>query len=38
LLELLASSAEDLGPKGPDPVYGHGLIARAPVLVSDNPQ
>jgi subtilisin family serine protease len=38
LLELLANSAEDLGPKGPDPVYGHGLIARAPVLVSDNPQ
>ena len=30
----LMTGAEDLGRKGFDPVYGHGLITRPPVVVS----
>lgn len=34
LAAALAASAEDLGRDGFDPVFGHGLITGAPVLVS----
>lgn len=34
LLSLLTASAEDLGKRGFDPVFGHGLITDAPVIVS----
>lgn len=36
LMSWLTASAEDLGRKGFDPVYGHGLITQPPVVVSDN--
>jgi hypothetical protein len=34
LFEHLSSHAEDLGKKGFDPVFGYGLLARPPLLVS----
>jgi minor extracellular protease Epr len=34
MLSLLDSSAKDLGRKGFDPVFGHGLITQAPVVLS----
>jgi subtilisin family serine protease len=37
LLELLSGSAEDLGRKGFDPVFGYGLLTSPPVLLSDTP-
>ncbi|MDX1515208.1 MAG: S8 family serine peptidase [Woeseiaceae bacterium] len=36
LMSWLIASAEDLGRKGFDPVYGHGLIAQPPLVVSGN--
>lgn len=36
LVSWLISNAEDLGRKGFDPVYGHGLITRPPVVLSVN--
>jgi hypothetical protein len=36
LVEQLAASAEDLGSRGFDPVFGHGLIARPPEMLSGN--
>jgi subtilisin family serine protease len=36
LLELLSSNAEDLGRKGFDTVFGHGLIVQPAVLISGN--
>jgi subtilisin family serine protease len=32
----LIANAEDLGRKGFDPVYGHGLITQPPIVVSLN--
>ena len=36
LMSWLIASAKDLGRKGFDPVYGHGLITQPPVVVSGN--
>lgn len=36
LRSWLIASAKDLGRKGFDPVYGHGLISQPPVVVSGN--
>jgi subtilisin family serine protease len=36
LIEMLGSSAEDLGHKGFDPVFGYGLITEPPLLLSGN--
>ncbi len=36
LMSWLMASAEDLGRRGFDPVYGHGLITEPPVVVSGN--
>lgn len=36
LLELLSSNAEDLGRKGFDTVFGHGLIVQPASLISGN--
>lgn len=36
LVEMLGSSAEDLGRKGFDPVFGYGLITEPPLLLSGN--
>lgn len=36
LLELLTSNAEDLGRKGFDTVFGHGLIVQPAVLITSN--
>ena len=36
MMSWLMASAEDLGRRGFDPVFGHGLITRPPVVVSAN--
>ncbi|MDX1498887.1 MAG: S8 family serine peptidase [Woeseiaceae bacterium] len=36
VLSWLIASAKDLGRRGHDPVFGHGLVTRPPVVVSSN--